>query len=329
MQMIESIYRKRSSLRQIHMKQVIFILLFFLSIPGFGISSEPVSFQRGVKTGTILDPMLSEVSGIFSSWKNSRIIWAVNDSGNPPELYAVSSKGKLLKIFSVEGADNTDWEDLSGFRYRGKAFLVIGDIGDNNAHRDFCTLYAVEEPEIRDSTTKQSLTVQWRMRFQYADGPKDCEALAIDVISQRIYLMSKREKYPTLYELPLSFSPKDTVYTATPVAQIRTIPQPTLADLGKKYGKYRSQPTAMDISPNGRRLVILTYKHGYLFERDLAQTWGDVFKSQPETLPLPLPNTGELIQREALCINPESGSILVTTEQIPAPIYTLAPRIPP
>lgn len=315
------------------MKRYIFnYLLLFLCLlltQDIGNSSEPVFFKSGVKTGVIVDPMLSEVSGIFPSWKNSHVLWAVNDSGNPPELYAISSGGKLLKAFSVEGAVNIDWEDLSGFRYNGKALLIIGDVGDNKARRKFCTLYAVREPEAAATMTKQSLAVQWKMRFRYADGPRDCEAMAVDGTNRRIYLLSKREKYPTLYELPLTIKPKDTTYTAAPVAQIRTIPRPTSADLEEKHGKYRSQPTSMDISSDGKTLVILTYKNAYLFRRAPDQTWAEVFKFPPELLRLPHPNTGELIQREALCIDHETERIIVTTERIPAPIYTLVPRIVP
>ncbi|MCG8637826.1 MAG: hypothetical protein MI863_28635 [Desulfobacterales bacterium] len=251
----------------------------------------------------------------------------VNDSGNPAELYAISSGGKFLNAFSVEGADNIDWEDMSGFRHNGKGYLIIGDIGDNKARRDFCTLYAVSEPNAAPSLTEQSLPIQWQMHFKYADGPRDCEALAVDETRQRIYLLSKRDKYPVLYELPLSFDPEDTLYTATPVARIRTIPQPTPADLKEKYGKHRSRPTSMDISSNGRTLVILTYKHGYLYRRHPGQTWDQAVESPPELLPLP--DTGELVQREALCIDREKNNIIVTTEQIPAPIYTFTPRVTP
>ncbi|MCG8616025.1 MAG: hypothetical protein MI802_07385 [Desulfobacterales bacterium] len=164
------------------------------------------------------------------------------------------------------------------------------------------------------------------MRFRYADGPRDCEALAVDEPNQKIYLLSKRETYPTLYELPLSVAPEDTLYTATPIAKIQTLPQPTPADLKEKYGKYRSQPTSMDLSADGTRLVVLTYKNGYLFRRNPNQTWEEVFRSPPETIRLPHPNTGELIQREALCIDNNTKGIIVTTEQIPAPIYTLMPQ---
>lgn len=302
------------------------LLIFFylISLPVFGNTGEQVSFTKGIRTGTISDPRLSEISGLFPSMQNSPLFWAVNDSGNPPELYAISPKGTLVKTLTVQGAENIDWEDLSGFRYRAEPYLLIADVGDNWARRRFCSLYAVKEPDLTETGTTQSLAVQWQMNFQYPDGPRDCEAIAVDERDQKIYLLSKREKQPTLYALPLEFQPDKTIYTAALVAKIQTIPRPTPADLKEKYGKYRSQPTAMDISSDGRTLVILTYKNGYLFKRNPGQAWSEVVNTRPKILPLP--NGNELPQREALCIDREKGSIIVTTEMLPAPIYTIMPE---
>jgi len=79
----------------------------------------------------------------------------------------------------------------------------------------------------------------------------------------------------------------------------------------------------MDISSDGNTLAILTYKHGYLFRQKTGQDWNDAFLSLPEIIRLPA--TGELVWREALCIDRNTGQIIVTTEQLPAPIYILEP----
>lgn len=298
------------------------LLVFLLTAPGFGFSG-PVPVQAAEKTGTIFDPVLSEISGIFASRKNSNVLWVLNDGGNAPALYAVSPGGRLLGEYPVEGIKNVDWEDMSGFRQGGEDLLLIGDVGDNKARRKSCTLYGVREPEVGGASTGRSLPVCWHMHFQYAGGPRDCEAMTVDEGEQRILLLSKRDRVPILYELPLSPTPRDILYTAKPVGRVRTIPKPTPADLKQRYGKYRSQPTSMDLSSNGRTLVILTYKHGYIFRREPGMTWDKVFASAPVQLDLPLPDTGELVQREALCIDHGKGRIIITTEQLPAPIYTI------
>lgn len=296
-----------------------------LSGPAFGGSDLPATYRDAVKTGTVFEPGLSEISGIRASRRTPSVFWVLNDGGNGPSLYAISSGGQLLKACPVKGIKNVDWEDLAGFRHKGADFLLIADVGDNKARRSDCVLYAVKEPLVKAKKTPDSLAVQWQMRFRYENGPRDCEAVAVDETHRRVLLLSKREKYPTLYELPLVFPPQETLYTARLVAKIKTIPPPTYSDLQESYGKYRSRPTSMDISSDGKTLFILTYKHIYRFVRKPGQSWNEAFQSPPAQLDLPLPGTGELIQREALCIEPSSGRIVVTTEQLPAPIYALDP----
>ncbi len=311
-----------------HLKHPLLSMLIVFTLTGSSkaMDSKPLEtapFHRAVRTGVITDPMIQETSGIYASQKNRPVLWVVNDSRNAPVLYAILPDGKRLKECPIEGAiKNTDWEDLAGFQYEGNDFLVIADVGDNKARREFCTLFVVKEPE---PGTAGPLKLQWQMRFNYEDGPKDCEAVAVDTANKRILLLSKRQKQPVLYELPLVIYPPDTLYTARPIAKISNIPQPTASDLKEKYGKYRSWPTSMDLSSNGRTLFILTYKNGYTYSRKINQTWEEAFQSRPKLIRLPHPNTGELVQREAICIDHETGRLIVTTEKTPSPIYTLDP----
>ncbi len=301
------------------------IALFTFASPSRAVDEttlEHAPYKRGVRTGTISDPGIEEASGVFASRKNRKVLWVVNDGGNAPVLYALSPDGKMLKDFPIAGINNTDWEDLSGFRYKGEDFLVIADVGDNKASRRFCTLFVVREPDLEDAGR---LKPQWQIRFAYENGPRDCEAVAVDAQNKRILLLSKRDRYPVLYELPLAVHPPDTLYTAKAIAEIKNIPQPTPADLKDRYGKYRSQPTSMDLSADGRTLVILTYKHGYTYRREMNQTWKAAFQSPPKRVRLPHPNSGELVQRESLCIDHLTGRLIITSEQVPAPIYTLDP----
>jgi hypothetical protein len=45
--------------------------------------------------------------------------------------------------------------------------------------------------------------VAWRVRFRFEDGPRDCEAMAVDPEQPRALLLSKRTEPPVLYELTL------------------------------------------------------------------------------------------------------------------------------
>jgi hypothetical protein len=299
------------------------IILFFWGIcpadmPRQGV---PASYKDAVPCGRITPLKLSEVSGIAVSRKTHGLLWVINDSNNPPEIYGISTKGVLLRTYKVEGAMNWDWEDLSGFRYRGEDFLVIADVGDNWSTRPFNTLYCIKEP----APDRQSgmLELEWKMNFSYENGPLDCEAMAVDATHQKIYLLSKRSTKPVLYELPLDMPGKKSMYTARAVATIIPIPKKQK----HAYGKYRFRITAMDISADGNSLYILTYKNAYVYSRTSDQTWDQAFSKPPLQITLPDPSK-TLVQREALGLDQTSGEIFITSERVPAPIYVVEPISP-
>lgn len=302
-----------------------FIIPFTTAAP---LNLKQAPYKKAVRTGTITDPNILEASGIAASTGRQSTLWVINDGGNPAVLYALAPTGKRLNSFlivSPSGMEvkNTDWEDLSAFEYNGEHFLLIADLGDNKAKRNFCTLLVIKEPD--PESHQKKLPIECKIQFKYADGPNDCEAVAVDVPKQRILLLSKRKPEPILYELPLIVSPGRDMYTAHQIGIIKNIPEPTPSDLKDKYGAFRSQPTAMDLSSDGRTMVILTYKHGYIYNRQSGQTWQDAFTAMPLLLELPHPNTGELVQREALCLDQKTGAIIVTSEKANAPIYVLNP----
>lgn len=282
-------------------------------------------YKAAVPCGRITASQLSEISGLSVSRKTSGLLWVINDSSNPAEIYGLSTKGGLLKTYKVEGAMNWDWEDLAGFRYNGEDFLVIADVGDNWSARPFSTLYCVKEPAA-DNQSK-GLELEWKMNFSYENGPLNCEAVAVDAARQKIYLLSKRSALPVLYEMPLDMAGKKFMYTARAVATIKPIPGPIPENPNQAYGKYRSRPTAMDISADGNTLYILTYKHAYVYSRMPDQTWTQAFLKHPLQVTLP-DRAQSMAQREALGLDHASGKIFITSEKVPAPIYVVEPISP-
>lgn len=314
------------------------IIIFFLSVtcmlPCVASAQEAAihslvhaPYQEAVKVGTISNPSIDEASGLAASYQNRDILWVVNDGGNPPTLFALSPQGETIAEFNVENGQNRDWEDLASFSLNNTNYIMIADVGDNFGMRSFYSLYVVKDPDIRKIRLKNGnlLRIVWQIKFQYEDGSKDCEAIAVDTQQKRILLLSKRTKPPILFELPLTKRAPDTILTARPIARLNTLPQPTKDDLKYGNGKYRSLPTAMDLSPDGRTLVILTYQHAYYYRRNANQTWADTFLKKPGIIPLPQPNTGELKLREALCIDPRNGELFVTSEYASAQIYSIKP----
>lgn len=272
--------------------------------------------------GNLSDSSIREASGIAASRRRADILWVINDSGNEPLIYAVGLDGSDRGHVPIRNARNQDWEDLAAFVYNRTAFLLIADCGDNENRRKSCFLYIIEEPRVGPAgiVEKSPQEWSWRIEYVYADGPRDCEGVAVDMHRREILLLTKRTDPPVLYSLPLTFTQSDTVQKARPVTKVGGIPKPTTEDLREDplYGRFRSQPTAMDLSPDGALIAILTYKQVFLFDRQSNESWPQVFGRAPVPLVIP-----RMRQAEALCFGTDGRSLLMTSEKLPAPLYRL------
>lgn len=68
----------------------------------------------------------------------------------------------------------------------------------------------------------------------------------------------------------------------------------------------------MDLSADGRELLILTCRHAYLLYRSPAQDWKEVLIEPP--LSIKLPDLFTLAQREAACFAADGQRLFVTGE---------------
>ncbi len=284
-------------------------------------------FGQAQLAGRIEDPRLVECSGMDASSITGDLIWAVNDSGDGPFIYALGYDGRSRGRLRVAGAQNRDWEGLDTFMWQNRPMILIADFGDNQEKHAAHTLYVVAEPTYAANNIAADAVVEvaWKIVFSYPDGKHDAEGVAVDAGSGKVLVLTKRDNPPLLFELPLA--PQKENLLASLVTTVPHIPAPTADDLRQKYGKYRSRPTALDISPNGDRAVVLTYKHAYLFSRSNRESWQAALSRHPIEIPLPLPQEFlDLRQREALCFMPDGKSLMVTSEGRSAGIYVLNPR---
>src|SRR3954454_20418778 len=94
-----------------------------------------LTYGSPVTITTVKDKSISESSGLAASRLTPGAYWTHNDSGDGPFIYAFDTRGDSLGIFRVVGAQARDWEDMASGpgSERGKSYLYIGDIGDNNS----------------------------------------------------------------------------------------------------------------------------------------------------------------------------------------------------
>ncbi len=271
--------------------------------------------------GLILDPAVSEISGVAFSRRAPGRLWAVNDSDNGNLLHALSDSGKLLGTYVVDGARNYDWEDLAAYELDGEAWLLIADTGDNGGLRKEIQLIAVREPD--PAAQSGPVAVAWKLRVRWPDGPRDSEALMVDPQAREIMLLAKKRVPAQLFRVPLPVAdtaPKREV--AVQIAQITGLPQPTDDDLARAPGaRYMSQITAADLSPDGLRMVVLTYREAYLYARASGEAWRHALARPPRRLGMP-----PLLQAEAIAFDRDGRTIWISSERLPAPLIRLDPK---
>ncbi len=259
---------------------------------------------KGERIGTLACSEITESSGMACSRVSKNVLWTHNDSDTSPTLYAFNLQGEDLGRFNVIGAQNIDWEDMASYRKGRDSFLVISDAGDNLEKRPFCTLYVVKEPYVnpRKRNAQGVAQVIRKIDFQFDDGPQNCEAIAVDPESEIVYMVSKHGHGGcSIYELPIPEEPMATPMTA------KTVLQTDLCDT-----------TAMDISADGRKAILLTYTEAYEFVREKGESWVQAFSRKPALVEVPFRKQGE-----ALTYDIEGKALYFTSEGVASPLLAI------
>jgi len=265
----------------------------------------PQHLPATVLAGRLENKAIDEASGIARSQRQQDVFWVINDGGKP-RLHAVDDRGRELGQVKLIGAKHIDWEDIASFSLAGKPYLLVADIGDNNNKRKDVTVYVVEEPE----TDQDEAEVAWSFDYKYPNGPRDAEALTVDIDNERILVLTKRDIPALLYELPLRPA-SGKRQQAKPLGVIRSLPQPSRQDVmfaPATKARYW-QPSGMDMSADGHAAVILTYRGVYYYRRKANELWIDALRNRPAPV-----STGDFREAESVAFSPDGRSVFVTFE---------------
>ncbi len=99
------------------------------------VPTEQVPALAPVVIGKLEDPNIREASGLARSQQQDNVFWVINDNGAKEWVHAINPRGKRIGEFDLKKSDNVDWEDLASFSIDGKPYLLVADIGDNDARR--------------------------------------------------------------------------------------------------------------------------------------------------------------------------------------------------
>jgi len=286
--------------------------------------SPPVEIGPRIETqGELLDPRLNEISGIASSRINPLRLWAINDSGNAAELFALNLDGSLAGVWPIN-ANNRDWEALSSATLGGVPYLLIADTGDNlRRHADY-RIHLVREPTDTSSAGTR-LQPDLTLTFIYPDGARNVESMA--VVDGEIVLLSKQplrsDDGPAsrLYRLPINgVNPQDTltaIYDGNLAMPERSLKVSLFTQL---LNIDPVQPTDLAINDEGNAAYVLNYLNVLQYQRLDNESWADAFQRAPTTL-----HVHGLRQAESLTTDP-FGNVWVTSEKQGSPLLAFRPN---
>ena len=250
------------------------------------------------------DADCNESSGLACSRMRAEVFWSHNDSGDRGRLFCFDLRGRNLGQYELPSIKPRDCDDMASFIWKDVPSLVLADVGDNARRRSELALYWFAEPvaEVRECGSVSTI------RFRYEDGAHDCEAVTVDVQARLVLLVTKTIAAPSaVYQLTIPDDfPQKPLRAPLIAKKIGMLPVPLA--------------TGMDLTTDGRRLIIGTYLQAYLYERQEAEAWPVVFARPPREIPLPKRRQGE-----SICWDAEGQALLLTSEKTPTPLWMMKP----
>jgi hypothetical protein len=254
-------------------------LLLALPSPAYAADGERLAFR-------IVDPRITESSGLAVSPGHEGIVYTHNDSDAGATVYALGPKGRTRATFSIGGAEARDWEGMatSTDPKTGRGVLWLADIGDNldGAWSDISVYRVLEPTAMADATLPAT-----RYRFRYADGARNAEGIMVDPRTSRLYIVSK-EFAASIYRAP---------------AKLRT-GRPNIL---RKVGPAPLMATDAAYSPDGSSFIIRTYFSATLYSAP-GKSLGRV------TMP-------SLSQAESITYTRDGTALLTGSEGKRSPVY--------
>ena len=288
-------------------------MLLALAIPSTALAGPCLEWREAETIGALDTSLISEASGIAASRQFADRLYHNNDSGDGLSFYQTDGRGGETRRIEVSGFSPRDVEDIAlGPCAGADTCLFLGDIGDNARSRDSVTFVVVAEQTAFPATVAPLRMVTAR----YPDGPHNAESFAVHPNGDLFLITKALDRADRATAATQIFRLSAAQLTA-PADRIQlfglagTIDLPALmTDAIASQGA-----TAMDISADGSRTVILTYRGILEWQQDLSRPFEGNGAPRPGRHYSVTPLTS-FSQAEAITLLPSDDAIVYSTELI-------------
>lgn len=263
-------------------------------------------WSEPAKVGELDVKVINEASGVVIS-RSSQRLYHIND-GNFPLFHVTDMQGGATQSVKIAGFTPLDIEDIALGPCGSSTCMVIADIGDNAVRRETVQIALIKEAR----TYAAEATPDRIITARYPDGPHDAEALAVHP-SGDLFVATKagigKQQNPSLL-----FRLRAAQIAAGGEQAFELVGQIPVIKLSEQLGDNpRRIVTAMDISPDGKRFVLLTYDAAIEFAVDLKNglpaEWVEGKTHHAFAI-------ASLIQAEAIAYDRDGLSLLYSTESV-------------
>lgn len=242
--------------------------------------SASAQFSARQSLGIVDSGEIREASGLVASSAYPGFFWTHNDSGDAARIFLLDSLAQHRSTWYLPRMENRDWEEMGKIRREDVEYLMVGDIGDNRAQREYITFYIFPEPVVDtvdsgqvqvDSLSQELVQV---LHLRYEDGARDAEAFFYDPQDELLYVISKRELQVGVYSTPLpAFTPNASTLLVDTLQLRLQMKLPT------------TWVTAADISVSGDEILVKNLLQVFYWQRQNGESV--IQTLQRPAIPLP------------------------------------------
>ena len=244
--------------------------------------------------------LVPECSALWVSPSQPGVFWTLADSGAKSAITPIRADGTLVPVaksfwgaVTLKGATNVDWEAITG---DASGNMVVGDVGNNVSRRKELAFYLFKEPKpgVTEVTEVRKVTFAWPDQTAFPDPElaHDCEAMFL--LRGKLYLLTKHRR-DTLTDLWRADIP--------PVGDRAALTKLARFDVG-------GMVTDACVSPDQKRLAILTYRNVWVF--DVPLVGEDFFRAPALHAPISPPMLSWQVEA---CSWVDNGHLFLGSEQ--------------